>query len=439
MKDLGADSSRPSNLPAGDPSSRKAADPARVLEKGASSKAGEPRVVPAPGSAAQGLIPITGTPTVRPSSAGDPYAFWTDYYAKHDETPDQLHETVRLLNQSGKSRDVHAAILGYLKKRPKSAEFWMYEALALAIEMNGGKPEDVKTALNYAADLAQRSHNPNHLVSAADKLLLKGLTDRVGALLDEAAEKIPHRAEPIAMSINLALKTRDPKRMSESVDKLLSLGWPGQDDFLRVEARKQVETLAKGLTEEGRSDEAQKLLASLSGSESRDVYIRLSWDGYADYDLVVEEPLGAHVSYDMPRSVFGGALVKNGKGDRSEEIYACPRGFNGNYTVRIMRIADDPARPATRLTLETITHEGDAKESKKTMVLAPNDPNAKPVVVTLTDGRRTKALPFVSSTAVREAFEEVVKERAAKKDEKSGKAPGPKRPPATPRTAIPIQ
>src|SRR5699024_127778 len=134
---------------------------------------------------------------------------------------------------------VHAAILGYLQQRPQNVEFWMYEALALAIEMNGGRDEDVETALNYAADLAQRTRNPNHLVSAADKLMLKGYYDRVGPLLDEAADKVQHRAEPLLMSINLAQKTKDPQRMAESIDRLLSLGWPGQDEYFRTEARKQ--------------------------------------------------------------------------------------------------------------------------------------------------------------------------------------------------------
>ncbi|MDG3006547.1 hypothetical protein [Paludisphaera mucosa] len=316
----------------------------------------------------------------------------------------------------------------------------MYEALALAIEMNGGKPEDMKTALNYAADLAQRSHNPNHLVSAADKLMLKGFTDRVGPLLDEAHEKIPHRSEPLAMSINLAQKTRDPKRMADSIDRLLSLGWPGQDEYFRRESRKQAETLAKVLTEEGRTEEAEKLLGSLPAAEARDLYIRLSWDGDADYDLVVQEPLGATVAYTMPRSVFGGALIKNGLGAHPEEIYVCPRGFDGDYTVRIMMIANDAVRPATRLTLETITHEGDAKEVKKTVTLAPNDPKAKPVVVTLKDGRRTKVLPFVSPAVVRQSVEEVLENRSEKDKEKTkDQAPEAKKPETKPRNAIPIQ
>ena len=36
-----------------------------------------------------------------------------------------------------------------------------------AIELNNGSAADVKKALNFAADLAQQAHNPNHLVSAS--------------------------------------------------------------------------------------------------------------------------------------------------------------------------------------------------------------------------------------------------------------------------------
>jgi len=341
------------------------------------------------------------------------------------------------LNRSGKPRDVHAAILGYLQHRSKNAEFWMYEALALAIEMNGGQPEDVKTALNYAADLAQRTHNPNHLVSAADKLMLKGYYERVGALLDEAAEKVPHRAEPLLMSINLAQKTEAPKRMAESIDRLLSLGWPGQDEVFRRDARKQAEALAKTLREDGRGQEADELLAALPDAEARDVYIRLSWDGNADYDLVVEEPLGAMVSQAMPRSVFGGALIQNGYGSRPEDVYVCPRGFDGDYTARIAMVYTDPEKPTTRLTLEVITHEGTAQEHKETIHLKPDDPKAKPVATTLKDGRRTVVLPFVSPGALRRTIEEELQKREEKtKDKESTRQPAK---PAKPANSIVVE
>ena len=53
------------------------------------------------------------------------------------------------------------------------------------------------------------------------------------------------------MSINLAQKTKDPKRMADSIDRLLSLGWPGNDEYFRREARKQAEQLAGTLREDG--------------------------------------------------------------------------------------------------------------------------------------------------------------------------------------------
>jgi hypothetical protein len=378
----------------------------------------------APGQRDRPLIPIpAGAANTGPGAANpDRYAYWSDYYRKHDESSEQLRETVRLLNLSRKFTDVHAALTGYLTHRSRNAEPWMYEALALAIEMNQGKPEDIKTALNYATDLALRTHNPNDLVSVADKLLLKGYNERVGPLLDEAAAKVPHRAEPLVMSINLAQKTRDPKRMGESIDHLLSLGWPGNDEYFRREARSQAERLAASLREEGRREEADALLSRLPDSEARDVFIRLTWDGDADYDLAIQEPLGAVAQYAMPRTVFGGSIIKNGYGNHPEEIYVCPRGFDGEYTVRIAMVYTNPSKPPTRLTLVSITHEGTSHEQKQTTTLEPDDPKARPVVVTLKGGRRKTVLPFISPTAILEP------KAAAVRTSRTGKSGRDRRP-----------
>ena len=91
----------------------------------------------------------------------------------------------------------------------------------------------------------------------------------------------------------------------------------------------------------------------------------------------------------MPRTVFGGALIKNGYGAHPEEIYVCPRGFSGKYTIRVSNIWADPKQPVTRFTLEVITHEGTARE-KETRSLKPDAENP-PTVVTLTEGRRKQA------------------------------------------------
>ena len=331
----------------------------------------------------------------------DPYKFYRDYYRSDDKDrtdPERLRKTVRDLNRVGKPREVHAALIGYLENHSKLAEPWMYEALAAAIELNQGSAGDVKKALYYAADLAQRTHNPNHLVSAADQLLLRGYLERVGPLLDEAMPLVPHRCEPMVMSIILAQKTSDPKRMADAVDSLLSLGWPGQDEYFRLESANQVETLAKSLRRGWQGQEADQLLAKLTASQARDLFVRLTWDGDADFDLLVDEPLGATASYQNPRTVFGGSILKNGYGSHPEEVYVCPRGFAGDYTIRVCTIYTNPDKPVTRLTLETITHEGTTGEKKQTFDLNPDKPD-KPVVVHLTAGRRKKVLPYVDSFA----------------------------------------
>lgn len=391
----------------------------------------------------QGLIPIVSGPGPavgsRPEGHVDPYDFWLEYYRKHDESAPQLRETLRLLNLSRKFTDVHAALTAYLTVRRKNAEPWMYEALAMAIEMIHGKSEDIKTALHYGADLAQRTHNPNHLVSVADLLFRKGYYERVGPLLDEAAAKIPHRAEPLVMSINLAQKTRDPKRMGDAIDGLLSLGWPDNDEYFRREARRQAETLAEKLNEDGRKGDADALLARVTAAESRDVFIRLTWDGNADYDLEVQEPLGAKAQFSMPRTVFGGSIIKNGYGQNPEEIYVCPRGFDGDYLVRIAQIYTDPENPPTRLTLESITHEGTTNETKDTQTLVPQEAQAKSVVVSLKGGRRKTVLPFLSPGAILGSVlgpADPAVHPGARRKVHNDAAAAPARSPQTPRTTL---
>jgi hypothetical protein len=367
----------------------------------------------------ENLIPVPlGPSNARPAHT-TPWLYWSNYYKpRHDpkldakiDDPASLRETVTLLNWNKKFADTQAALMAYLTYRSKNAETWMYEALALAIKENKGKEEDVRTALNYAADLAERSRNPNLLVSVADQLLLHGYLERVGALLDEAEEKVPHRAEPLMMSINLALKTKDPKRMASAVDRLLSLGWPGNDDRIRREARLVVERLARTLREEDRAAEADALLARLPDAEARDLFIRLTWTGDADLDLLVDEPLGATAAYRTPRTVFGGSIIKNGYGKHPEEVYVCPRAFDGEYKVRIDIIYNDtkirprketektPERPATQATLEIITHEGTPNEHKETRTLPIGEKTPAPIVVYLKGGRRQAVLPFLIQPA----------------------------------------
>jgi hypothetical protein len=353
-----------------------------------------------PSGAAPALVPgrASAPPPKRPTA--ETLQYWDKFYQHHNESAYDLHDKVTLLNFNLKTQDVEAIVLGYLRHHQKNAETWMYEALALAMKMNKASEKDVKLALWYAADMAERVNNPNELISVADLLFIHGYYyDRVGRMLDKAADKVPHRAEPLIMSINLAQRTKDPRRMAAAVDRLLSLGWPGNDERIRSDSRKQVEMLAKSLREDGRAGEADTMLAKLTESETRDLFVRLTWVGDAGLDLAVEEPLGATACFKTPRTVFGGAIVKDGYGAHPEEVYVCPRGFDGTYTIRIETSYNNPNKPALQANLEIITHEGTKEERKESQTIELSK-SPTPVVIQLTGGRRKVAMPFLSPAAM---------------------------------------
>ena len=391
-----------------------------------------------PTDATEGLIPIGGpkytSPPLAAGLAKPVEEYWMDFYKTHDEKDGQkgiedLREKISLLSSSKKFRDVNAVLTGFLTYHPIRCEPWMYEALALSIKMNNGSEKDVKTALGYAADVAVKTHNPNHLVSVADQLYLHGYYERVGKLLDEAAALVPHRGEPLVMSINLALKTKDAKRMARSIDLLLSQGWPGMDDRIRTDARKQAEVLAKTLREEDRIPEAEALLESLPEAEARDLYVRLRWVGDAGLALSVEEPLGATANIITPRTVFGGSLVKDGYGKHPEEVYVCPRAFDGEYTIHVDVDYNNEKKPATQATLEIITHEGAPQEHKeiKTINL---EKKIETVTVTLEGGRRKTALPYVAPSSGLETGTAGPAETAKAPTNPKDNKPGPAKPTA---------
>ena len=305
--------------------------------------------------------------------------------------------------------DVEAALRGYLQALGSVKEAWMYELLAVAFEYNLAEPQYVRQALGVAAILASRpgdQGSPENLLTVVDLMAARDVfeievnvgggktqTVRVAELLDLAAERLPHRADPHIKSLDLAERTLDPDRMARAVEGLFSLGWPDVDEAWRSEARLRALALADRLREAGRASEAEALVDRIEAAEPRDLYARLTWDGFGDLDLAVDEPLGATAQFSTPRTVFGGALVKNGRGSDAEEIYVCPRGFDGSYTFRVIPVVSDPEQPITSATLEVITHEGSDQERVQSFAVDPTSP--KPVQVTLEGGRRTEVMPFV--------------------------------------------
>ena len=362
-------------------------------------------------------IPLSKAAAKAANEPHDPYKFWDEYYKKHDETPGQLLETVAILRQEQKNTDVEACLRGYLtrasqpdtrKDRKNQALPWMYQMLAVAIENRKGTPNEVKEILGFAAFIAARSKNPNDLLSVADTLHRRGIYDKIGPakisageMIDISAKALPHRIEPLLMSILVAQKTKDPIRMADAAEHILALGWPGSDEQMRRDVRTHVDNLAKALKEEGRDKDAETLQAKLVESMTRDIYIRLSWEGVDDIDLQVDEPLGTTAEFKTPRTILGGAIVANGYGKHPQEIYVCPRAFSGTYTIRVDKVYQPDTNPARVANLEIITHEGQAGEKRETRKVDLYKP--LPITFTLENGRRKDVLPYLAPPVVDDA------------------------------------
>lgn len=323
---------------------------------------------------------------------------WDDFYrhAKHPE-PGRILATVSLWAQVGDTPQIEAALVGYLRHHADLAEPWMYEMLAETMEFNKASPQAVRTALDYAATLAVRKadNDPNGLTSVAVLLLKRKLYDRVGELVDLASKKSPFSLRPMLLSAELAGATGDSKRMIDALDRILSLGWPGIDKAVRADAQKRLHAMAEELRDNGAKAEADRLESRWRDLSGRDVYIRLGWIGDADLDLAVTDPLGTVAKHDSPGTVAGGVIVQDGHGRKlSEEIYVCPRGFDGEYSVSVVPVYTDPDRPITRATLEIITHEGLKNERRNVYPIRLDKP-IQPIVFPLQGGRRTQALPYL--------------------------------------------
>jgi len=362
---------------------------ARTPSKGSGPSAASEKTTATP----KGEEPQTlRNPIVNRPKEVDPFVFWKDYYRKNDTPPADLLANLVVLRNEKQFRDIQAALTGYLTFRAKPPEIWMYEMLAVAIEKNGGRKEDVESSLGYAAAIAKKRGSVIDLTRVADLLHIHHMDAKAAELLPLAMKKDPSDPRPPLMAINLATLLKDPELMGTAAERLLSLGWPGVDETWRIDVRKNAEALAKTLASEGRSEDAEALRKRVAAADYRDLFLRLTWNGDAGLDLAVEEPLGATATVLEPRTVFGGAIVKSGRGKHPESVYVCPRGFNGDYRIKIQTLYNDEKKPARDVTLEIITHEGTPEEETETRTI--DLAKSEPTVVHLNGGTRKSVLPY---------------------------------------------
>ncbi len=144
-----------------------------------------------------------------------------------DATPAQLYLDLSFLKSRNLFVDIEKALKAYLKYRPKF-EPWMYETLALVVEINSRtKASEVKNrASGGRASSAAQTHDVNSMIRVGDLLLARKIYDVTltrgagsesihispGDLFDQAGRRAIHRPELLLFPrSNSPCETEDPE------------------------------------------------------------------------------------------------------------------------------------------------------------------------------------------------------------------------------------
>ncbi|HVA48300.1 MAG TPA: VWA domain-containing protein [Pirellulales bacterium] len=327
----------------------------------------------------------------------DPDTAWNDYFAAHtgDKAPSEasVRETVRQL-MKGRKFD-HVIGLLYAALRNKQGQPWMYEALALALQADQRDPEEIERVLLSALDFAS---NPIEVMYLAQYMSRLGLDKRALQLFRQLSKGLPAWPDPYIFGLQLAQKLDDLDAIKWATIGILSQPWPNKQIDIWDSGVNVAEATLARLKSENRTEEAEQYEKEVKEALVRDLVVIVSWTGEADVDLLVEEPGGTVCSFRMPRTLSGGIMLGDSvarskkeerKAEGAQEAYICPKGFSGEYRIRVRRVWGKVT--ADKVTVKVFWHYWSKKQGEMTKQVDLSGTEAV-CMVDLTDGRRTEPL-----------------------------------------------
>lgn len=302
-----------------------------------------------------------------------------------------LRETVRQLMHEKKYSEVSTLIQAALKHG--CIEPWMYEAMTLAMRMEGAKTEDLERALLSAVDLAE---NVNQMLVVAAYMAHAGLHGRALKVYQQVASADPSRPEPFIQGLALAQRLDDVEAIQWACVGLLSQAWTGEQRAIGENAERVSKATYERLLADNRKPEAEAFEAAVRKASQRDCLVKVTWTGDADIDLAVEEPSGTVVSQRQPRSTSGGVHLGDVSAAQGKttakgfaEAYMCPSGFAGTYKAMLKAVWGKPT--GGKVTIDIYKHYGTDQQQVIHEQIPLGEKNAV-VLFDLKEGRRQEPL-----------------------------------------------
>jgi hypothetical protein len=326
----------------------------------------------------------------------DPYQAWDAYFARHEPTAEAVRDAARRLMDAQQYDHVVAFIQGAL--RHGQAQPWMYEGMVLAMQAADRPGEEIERAVMSAVDFADNTLDLMYVGVYLSRLGSQhpSLHRRALDVFRQVSRLEPLRPEPYVHGLRTAQRLGDLEGVQWATLGILGQAWSGQEAEIWNHALRVAKATLDQLRAEGRVREAEAYQAQLDQAVVRDVVVRVTWTGEADIDLLVEEPTGTVCSLRNPRTVGGGVMLGDGSSrlgglaiDGYQEVYVCPKAFDGTYRMLIRRVW---GRVTTgKVNVEIITHyrTDDARRLAKRVSL---DQDETLVVFDLEGGRRTEPI-----------------------------------------------
>ena len=289
------------------------------------------------------------------------------------------------MHHAGRHEQVIAAIEAAISQG--QSQPWMYEVLALSMQIAGRPQADVERALLSQIDFTA-VNVPSMLMSAAH-LTRFGAHAQALHLYRQASRLRPTRPEPYVLGLKLASAAGDAAAIEWAATGVLRYAWGKGHEQLHRDAEIAAEQARRDLEEAGRKEQAHALKLAIDEARKRDLLVKLTWSGQGELDLAVEEPLGSVCSFENRFSAGGGVLVHDGYGPHQNncyEEYICAFGSPGTYVARIRHISGSIVGKRARLTM--VRYAGTPYETERTCIV-PIRPDDQTVMFSLDRGRRT--------------------------------------------------
>ncbi|MBN1855255.1 MAG: hypothetical protein JW829_21160, partial [Pirellulales bacterium] len=321
----------------------------------------------------------------------DPETVWNGFFQGRQTDPADVRQLVRELMRSGQTKHAIALIQAALCHGQPQA--WMYEALGIAMDIDGRSREEIERAVMSSVEFVT---SPAELLYIAGYLSRTGFDQRALQLAQQAVQIQPLAYEAYLLGLESAQRLNDVDGIRWATVGLLSQEWTKEQSDVQNRAFRAARALLDQLQKEGRKKEFTEYQQQLDEAMIRDCVVVVRWTGDADVDLIVAEPGDTLCSLHTPRTTSGGinlgdtyARFNRQNEDGFSETYICPKGFPGQYRVRVRRVWGEVT--AGKVTVDVYIHYRTKQQKHERQQINLGKDDAL-VIFNLDHGRRTESL-----------------------------------------------